>query len=204
MQRTSLQKCLLSVGFGGILFISTFVLLGIAAPGYDSIRNTISALEFTPLGVAQRANFFVFGLLLCCFAAGLRQELSQGRGAVLIPFFQALGGIGVIGDAIFIYEPLHLICDLIAFNSSLIVLFLFGWRFRREAEWKGWSAFSIATAILMMLFLTAFGFTNHPGGPAGVMEKLASGTRTLWSVLFVGRLLSGKSLGTDPVTPRPT
>jgi hypothetical protein len=193
--RSGPQLFLLATGFAGILFIAAFVTLGLLAPGYNSTHDAISALEFTTLSAAQRANFFVFGVLLCVFALGLRRELAGGRGAFLIPFFQAVGGIAVIGDAIFIFDPLHLTCDLVAFNSALLVLFLFAWRFRREPGWRGWTAYSIVTAFAMMAFLAAFGFANHLGGPAGLMEKLATCTRTLWSALFVTRLFAGKSLG---------
>ena len=102
-----------------------------------------------------------------------------------------------MGDAVFIFNPLHLACDLIAFNSGLIVLFLFAWRFRYESGWKHWSAYSIGAAVLMMSFLSAFGFANHLGGPAGLMEKIASCTRTLWSACFTARLLAGERLGTE-------
>jgi hypothetical protein len=47
---------------------------------------------------------------------------------------------------------------------------------------------------LMMAFLTAFGFANHLGGPAGAMEKLATSTRTLWSVVLTVKLLGGTRL----------
>jgi hypothetical protein len=87
-----------------------------------------------------------------------------------------------------------LVCDLIAFNSSLLVLFLFAWRFSGNSRWKGWTAYSILTALLMMAFLTAFGVANHLGGPAGAYEKLATLARPSWSVLLVGRLYSGRSL----------
>ena len=194
VNRSKLQTALLAAGFGGVLFVVTFLVLGAIAPGYDTLRETISSLEFTGLGVAQRINFFVFGLLLMAFALALRRELGSGRGAVLIPTFQFLSGIGVAGDAIFIHEPLHLVCDLIVFNSALMVLFLFAWRFSGDTRWKGWTAYSILTALLMMAFLTAFGLANHFGGPAGAFEKLASLTRTSWSVLLVGKLYSGRSL----------
>src|SRR5712671_63084 len=164
------------------------------APRYDAMRDTISALEFTSLGFAQRINFFVFGLLLMVFALALRRELGAGRGGVLIPTFQFLSGVGVAGDAIFIHEPLHLVCDLIAFNSALLVLFLVAWRFSADSRWKGWTAHSILTALLMMAFLTAFGVANHIGGPAGAFEKLASLTRTSWSVLLITKLYSGRTL----------
>ncbi len=193
-ERSRTQTLLLATGFGGALFIVTYVILGALAPNYHPVRETISALEFTTLSVAQRINFFVFGLLLCLFAVGLRAELDGGRGARLIPFFQALSGIGVIGDALFIHEPLHLVCDLIAFNSALLVLFLFAWRFHGDSRWKGWAAYSIITALLMMAFLTAFGFANHAGGPAGAMEKLATVWRSLWSALLAAKLLAGARL----------
>jgi hypothetical protein len=112
MQRPYSHKLALAAGFSGVLFISAFVILGALAPGYDGLRDTISALELTKLSIAQRANFFIFGLLLCCFAFGLRRELLPSRGAFLIPLFQFLSALGVIGDAIFIYEPMHLVCDL--------------------------------------------------------------------------------------------
>jgi hypothetical protein len=174
--------------------VLTFLLLGALAPGYDALRETISALEFTSLGFAQRINFFVFGLLLMIFAVALRRELGAGRGAVLIPTFQFLSGVGVVGDAIFIHEPLHLVCDLITFNSALLVLFLFAWRCSGDSRWHDWTAHSILTALLMMAFLTAFGVANHLGGPAGTFEKLASLTRTSWSVLLVTKLYSGRRL----------
>ena len=193
--RSQTHRLLLATGFGGLLFIVTYVILGAIAPSYSPVRETISALEFTTVGVAQRINFFVFGLLLCAFAVGLRLELNGGRGARLIPLFQFLSGIAVIGDALFIHNPLHLVCDLIAFNSALLVLFLFARRFWNDIRWKGWGVYSIVTALLMMAFLAAFGFANHVGGPAGAMEKLATATRTLWSALLTARLLAGARLG---------
>lgn len=189
---------MLATGFGGLLFIVTYLILGALAPNYSSVRETISALEFTTVGAAQRINFFVFGLLLCAFAVGLRLELDRGWGARVIPLFQLLTGFAVIGDALFIHDPLHLVCDLIAFNSSLLVLFLFAWRFRNDIRWKGWGIYSLVTALLMMGFLTAFGFANHMGGPAGAMEKLATATRTLWSALLTAKLLTGARLDPHP------
>jgi hypothetical protein len=89
---------------------------------------------------------------------------------------------------------MHLICDLIAFNSALLVLPLFAWRFSADARWKGWASYSLLTAFLMMALLTAFGIANHLGGPAGCFEKLASLTCTSWSALLVWKLYSGRSL----------
>ncbi|MGA9670021.1 MAG: DUF998 domain-containing protein [Terracidiphilus sp.] len=188
---TRTTTVMLLAGCSGILFIATFVVLGFLVPGYDSLHDTISALESTPLKLAQQINFFVFGSLLCVFALGLRREMQEGFGAMLIPSVQFLDGLGVIGDAIFIRSAPHLACDLVAFNAALCVLFLFAWRFRGDPRWRGWTAYSILTAIAMMALLFGFGMASHLGGPAGLMEKLATVVRTTWSILFVRSLLAG-------------
>ena len=79
-----------------------------------------------------------------------------------------------------------------------MVLLLFAWRFAGDSRWKGWTALSILTALLMMAFLTAFGVAQHLGGPAGLFEKFASFTRTSWSVLLVQRLYAGRVLRQPP------
>jgi hypothetical protein len=193
------RKIWIAAGFGGVPFILTFVVLGAFAPGYDSLTQTISSLELTSFGMAQRVNFFVFGLLLITFAVALKRELNGGWGGSIIPLFQFVSGVGVIGDALFIHPPLHLMFDLIAFNATLLVLFLFAWRLWGDARWKGWAAYSIVTAVLMTAFLTAFGFANHLGGPAGAWEKMATVVRTVWSVALAGRLLAGARLDAVPV-----
>ena len=192
---------LLFAGFGGVLFIAAFVVLGFVAPGYSPVHDTISALELTPIGIAQQINFLVFGILICLFAVGLRREMQHGFGILLIPLIQFIEGLGVIGDAVFIHGIPHLVFDLVAFNSALCVLFLFAWRFRRDPRWQGWSAYSSVAAIAMMALLFGFGLANHLGGPAGLLEKLATGVRTLWSIFLVGRLLAGASLAVAPVRP---
>jgi len=197
MTRTAPQSRsipLLLTGYGGLLFIAIYIALGISAPRYDSLRDAISTLEFTPLRLAQQINFIQFGILVCLFAWAWRRELESGWGVRSIPFFQLVSGIALIGDGFFIHWPLHMTCDLIAFNASLCVLFLFAWRVRHDARWRGWAAGSILTAAAMMLFLFGFGMFQHLGGPAGLMEKLATAARTLWSVLLVSRLLRGASL----------
>jgi hypothetical protein len=193
-ERPPMQNLLLASGFGGLLFIAMYLALGVLAHPYNPARETISALEFTSLGLAQRLNFIVFGLLLILFAWALRMQLHPGRGALLIPLFQLLSGIAVVGDGIFIHNPLHLVCDLIAFNSAVLVPLLFAWRVFPNPRWRAWVYYSILTSLLMMSFLAAFGFTNHSGGPAGVMEKLATVPRTLWSVLLTIKLLRGARL----------
>jgi hypothetical protein len=55
-QRPAGQRVLLTAGLGGAPFVLMFLMLGAMAPGYDAMRDTISALEFSALGLAQRAQ----------------------------------------------------------------------------------------------------------------------------------------------------
>jgi len=201
--RSKTKTVLLASGFGGILFVTTFVVLGLITPAYDSLHGTISALEFTSAADLQRLNFLLFGLLTITFAVALLRELQSGRGSVTIPVFQALAGVGLIGDAIFIHEPLHLVCDLIAFNASMAVLLLFAWRFHGDTRWPGWTRYCILTVILMMGFLSAFGIALRLGGPAGLFEKLATLTRAIWSVTLVRSLYRGRQLRYPLSSDRP-
>jgi hypothetical protein len=194
-QRSVRSQCLLFAGYGGLVFIAGFVTLGFLARPYHPLRDSISALELTQLGAWQQLNFVLFGVLLCLFAWGLRRELKRDWGARSIPLFQGLAGAAVIGDGFFLHPVPHMICDLIAFNASVCVLFLFAWRVRRDVRWRGWATGSVLTALGMMTCLFLFGMLDHIGGPAGLMEKLATAVRTLWSVALASRLLSGASLG---------
>jgi hypothetical protein len=52
MPRSKTQTALSATGFGGVLFVLTFLVPGAMAPSHDALRETISALEFTALGFA--------------------------------------------------------------------------------------------------------------------------------------------------------
>ena len=194
-RRRSPQNTLLVLGgAAGPLFIMTFSLLGGIAQGYDFTRDAISSLEFAPLGYLQQINFVVFGLLQIAFAHGLRVELAGSRGHAAIPALQVICAAAVIGDGVYIRNPAHLTFDLIAFASTLTVLFVFAWRFSGDRAWRGWSWYSIATPVGMMICLTLFGMANRHGGAAGLFERLAVVLRAVWSIALVSRLLLGHSL----------
>lgn len=194
-KRSSLQVLLLTLAVAGsILFILTYITLGIATPGYSSLYNTISSLELTKSGWLQQANFIIFGIFSGCFSVALINELTPGINAVLIILFQSITAIGLIGDGIFIYEPMHTIFDIITFNSVLLVLIFFAGQFYKNTGWEGWSLYSIITAILMMVLFAAFGYANSHNGTAGLYERIAFLPRTAWSIIFIPKLLRGKKL----------
>jgi hypothetical protein len=56
-------------------------------------------------------------------------------------------------SGLFIHNPVHTIGSMISFISIVVGYFVFAKRFSRDPRWKGWATYSIASGILMMIFL---------------------------------------------------
>jgi hypothetical membrane protein len=196
VSRSVAQILLLSCGIlASVLFTATYLIEGALHPGYDLMRQTISSLEWVSNGWTQQVNFIVFALFISCFAVGVRKELSGGFSATAFPILQGLVALGLLISGIFISDPLHTIGDYITFLSLVIGFFVIARRFAQEPHWGiGWAVYSIGSAFLMMGLLAAFGTALSHGGPAGLFERLAGLVRSIWTVLFVGRLLTGTRL----------
>jgi hypothetical membrane protein len=194
--RSVTQTLLLSSGIlGSIIFTATYLIEGALHPGYDLMRQTISSLELVSNGWTQQVNFIVFGLFISCFAVGIHKELSGGFGATMFPILQGLVALGLVISGIFIHDPLHTIGDYISFLSIVIGFLVIARRFAQEPHWGiGWAVYSIVSAILVMGFLAAFGTALSHDGPAGLFERLAVLVRSIWTILFAGRLLTGTRL----------
>jgi hypothetical protein len=184
------QRLLLACGVvGPVLFNVTYLIEGVSRPGYNSLILPISALEAGSLGWIQDANFIVFGLLIGCFAVGLRKAFIRGFGAVVVPLLEGFVMLGLIGDGIFTRDPLHTACDILTFTAAVATSLVCARRFAGDPRWRGWAAYSIATAILAVIFLILFGVAMTHNGPAGLFEKLATLIRSIWTFLLAIRLL---------------
>ncbi len=203
------HRLLLAAGLlGSVLFNLTFLLAGALRPGYDSLRQPISALSLGPGGWVQTANFIVFGLLSCCSAIGWRATLAPGLGARSYPALKVLSGLALITAGLFSQDPalgfppgvpspasvtthaqIHNAASVLSLLATIAGLFILARRFSYEPHWKGWSRYAGLAAALMVAFLAAFGATNN-GGPGGMFEKLATITALVFSVALIGRLLT--------------
>lgn len=61
-------------------------------------------------------------------------------------------------------------------------------RLLREPVWRGWGTAAVLAAVAMADFLATFGVLISHGGPAGVFEKLASLTPTVFGIALTVRL----------------
>ncbi|MBS1503582.1 MAG: DUF998 domain-containing protein [Bacteroidetes bacterium] len=168
---------------------------GAVSPDYDMMRQPIGELELLRHGWVQSVNFVVFGLFIFAFAFGLYRELKNGYGALVLPILQGLVALGLVLSGIFIHEPFHTPASMLAFISLVISFFVFAVRFAGDPRWQGWASYSIASALVSMVLIAVFGYVKaHNGAYAGVFERAAIFTRSLWLLIFTVRLMSGTGL----------
>ncbi|MGH2364223.1 MAG: DUF998 domain-containing protein [Chloroflexota bacterium] len=94
------HRILLACGAAGpLLFALAYSLEGATRPGYNPLRDTITALSLGPGGWMQIANFVLFGVLTALSAVAWRASLAPGRGAAAIPVLKGImaGGLVLAG-----------------------------------------------------------------------------------------------------------
>src|SRR5581483_11735127 len=144
-----------------VIFTVTYLIDGALHHGYNPVYQTISSLELVSNGWVQQANFIVFAFFALGFGLGMRQELRGGTGATLFPLLQVPIAIGLLISGVFTHDPLHTIGDFISFLSIVASFVVMALRFAREPQWRGWTIYSIVSAVLMMLLLAMFGSNLH-------------------------------------------
>lgn len=199
---------------GSLIFTTTFLTAPALHPGYSALRQPISALALGPYGWLQDLSFAVFAILTACYAAGLRAVLRPGTGATWAPILQWAAAGGLLIDAFFTQDPargyppglvppanptthavLHVLGATLAFTALPLRNFALAYRFRQEPAWRGWATYSLLTALVFWGLMAAFFTANpHPAAPAGLWEKAASITMSLYGLLLALRLLARKGL----------
>ncbi len=199
---------------GPILFILVFMIDGSTRPGYSQWRNFVSSLSLSNQGWVQIANFVQCGVLVICFAVGLRQLLRSGKGAVGGPLFIGIFGLSLFMAGLFVTDPslgyppgssrniqtlhgtIHGIMAPIVFCSLAIAIFVLARRFPGDPAWRGWALYSVITGILIVVFFIAclvVALLDEkgilPNSPTGLLERIAIILGWLWIALLAIRLL---------------
>ncbi|MGZ6391537.1 MAG: DUF998 domain-containing protein [Ktedonobacterales bacterium] len=195
--------------FGGVLFAGVYLIEGATRSGYDALQYAISVLSLGPGGWVQQVNFIVFGVLVVGSAFGWRMALKPGAGATWYPILKGITGVGLIVDGFFSQDPVigypvgttvvgaptthgivHNLAAFVTITAIAVSCFVLARRFAVEPRWRGWALYAVATGLLTMGLIAAFGAMNgHAGAPAGLFERLATGINTILSLLVFSRLL---------------
>jgi hypothetical protein len=68
-------------------------------------------------------------------------------------------------------------------------LFIMARRFWQDPDWRGWVFHSVASGILINVFIALFGITSaHHFEYAGVFERLATNVEPIWCLVLLARL----------------
>jgi|SRR5690349_2085343 len=190
----------LTFGFAGtVLFPIIYLIEGATRPGYDPLRQTISALSLGPDGWIQQLNFALCGISVLWMAFVWRKILAGGVCATWYPILRGLEAVGLFGVAILTRDPVHTVFLVVIVNAMCFGLFVIARRFWKRPLWRGWAAFSVACGLLLLVFMSFFGLGLNPhsalAGYAGLFERLATNADTIWSLVVLIRLWTRRSIG---------
>lgn len=199
-----------------VLFTVTWLIEGAIRPDYNPLKHSISALSLGPGGWVQQVNFVIFGLSLIWMAFAWRIFLKGNVGETWYPIMRGVEGLSVIICGLFNTDPnegypkdvvfvsptfngtVHSYIALVSFIVMAIGYFILARRFTRESRWRGWSAYSMITAILTIIFVTvsAVLYIVYDSDFSGLFERLAViNPNTIWGVIFITRLWMGAGFG---------
>ena len=204
----------LSYGVAGtVLFPIIYLIEGATRPGYDGWRQAISTLSLGPGGWIQQANFIMCGVSVLWMAYVWRQILQGGVCARWYPIVRGVEGAALIMIGFFSTDPapgyppgtvvatttlrgtVHLIFTIVIVNVMALGLFIIARRFWGNPEWRGWGAYSALSGILTFVFISGFGLASAFHSPyAGVFERLAISTDTVWGAVLLIPLWAGRGL----------
>ncbi len=68
--------------------------------------------------------------------------------------------------------------------------FVLARRWASDAQWKGWTTYSLVTGVLMVASFVAFVIAGVLDGPAGLIERITISIGLAWIVLLAIRLLN--------------
>ena len=179
-------------GVGPLLFFAVATAEGFLRGGYDPIAEPISALALGPRGWIQELNFALLAASFVSFAFVLRAEFRQGAASIAGPAVLLLMTVGVglaaafpmdaTGAAPTLVGRLHVVGGFLVFPWMPVVLLIAAARFRRDASWRPYFGYTLATALLSAATITFFLLFV---GPAGVPRPLSEFTGLVQRVQIV-------------------
>jgi uncharacterized protein DUF998 len=211
-----MTRLLIACGaIGPLLFIVVFLIEGATRPGYSAWHNFVSDLSLSNQGWMQIANFLVCGVLMLCFALGLRQVLRSGKGAVWGPLLLGVFGLSLLIAGLFVTDPslgyyppgtssspqtlhgtIHGANAPLAFGSLTIAIFVLTRRGASDPAWRGWALYSLVTGIIFVgSFIACLVVAQLdtsgvlPNSPTGLLERIAIIAGWVWIALLALRCL---------------
>ena len=179
------------------LFAVVAVIEMFTRKGFDLRRHDLSLLSNGDLGWIQIANFVVAGFLVVAGAVGIKRAIRSGRATTWGPLLLGIYGLGWIGAGAFVADPMngfppgtpngfpvsaswhswmHLASGSVGFLALIAACVVFARRFAGLGQ-RGWMAYSIVTAILILAAVV--GISSGSQQPAIIIAFFIAGILSL-------------------------
>ena len=191
MPRGLLIWLLICGTMGPALFDATYLIEGATRPGYDPWRQAISTLMVGPGGWVQQANFIVLGVITLGVAIVWRKILINGACATWYPIVRGIEGVSLIMIGFALTDPLHTVWLFMIIGAMMAGLFIIARRFWGDPNWRGWVFYSVASGVLINVFIALFGIAQHTSAFAGVFERIGTNLEPAWGLVLFARLWTG-------------
>ena len=191
-----------------LLFITLVVGLGMLEPGYSHKTEMMSILGGVGgvRGTTFNTGVALIGVLIIAFGIRLHRSITNGEGSRVGPAMIVLGGLGLIGSAIFHCNvdcanvvvsqtfggTMHILFAFITgMNLAVSPFFIFA-RMRKDPAWKNYTWITLATGILAnipgILLWTSF-LTTRMTEIEGLIQRLGIIFPLIWIGLMSLRML---------------
>ncbi len=188
-----------------LLFIILVLGLGMLEPGYNHLTQMMSILGGVEgvRGITFNAGVALIGILIIASGVGLHKSISNGSriGPVMI----VVGGLGLIGSAIFhcnvdcanvisqtFVGIMHILCAFIAGMNLAVSPFFIFLRIHKDPVWKDYRWFTLAMGIFanipgVMLWVSFF--TTRMPEIEGLIQRLGIVFPLIWMGVMSFKML---------------
>jgi len=159
-----------------VIFTVVAVVHSLLRSDHSLVSDPISALATGPSGWVQDVNFVICGMLLIAYPIGLHLGVRPSRWGMVGPALLVLSAIGVVlagffpavdASGAFSNDQVgHTVASFMAFLGTGIGLIVMSRRLAGEPSWRDLAAYTLATAIAIVVLFFGFGaLAELPGAP---------------------------------------
>jgi hypothetical protein len=170
---------------GPVFFFIVVIVEGTLRPGYSAWHHVVSTLALGPGGWVVTAGLAVLGVLLLCYAVGLRRVLNPGRGTTWphpdrhqrprLPrrgylCFRSRSRLPTVSAATStLHGILHNVLSVVFETPTIVAAcIVLARRFAQAPGGRPWVIYSVATILVAVVlqFLAVLAYlSNDPGSP---------------------------------------
>ncbi len=205
------QKMNFYLSISGIIVPVLFIIivggLDLLEPGYSHKTEMMSILGGVGgvRGTTFNTGVALIGVLIIAFGIGLHRSITNGEGSKIGPAMIVLGGLGMIGSAIFHCNvdcanvvsqtfggTMHILFAFITGMNLAVSPFFIFVRMRKDPKWKNYTWVTLTTGILAnipgILLWTSF-LTTRMTEIEGLIQRLGIIFPLIWIGLMSLRML---------------